>query len=96
MAIEAADGNSALKVLQSNVRIDLLITDVGLSGSLTGLQMVDAARFDRPDLRVLCITGYPLAVATRVGSLEKNMHMLTKPFTLETLASRIEAIIGKS
>ena len=59
-AIEAADANSALKVLQSNVRIDLLITDIGLPGSLSGLQMVDAARFDRPDLKVLCITGYPL------------------------------------
>ena len=95
-AIEAADANSALKVLQSNVRIDLLITDIGLPGSLTGLQMVDVARFDRPDLKVLCITGYPLTVATRVGSLETNMHMLTKPFTLETLANRVEAIIGTS
>jgi PAS domain S-box-containing protein len=95
-AIEAADANSALKVLQSNVRIDLLITDVGLPGSLTGLQMVDAARFDRPDLRVLCITGYPLTVATQGGGRETNMHILTKPFTLETLASRVEAIIGKS
>ena len=95
-AIEAADANSGLKVLQSNVRIDLLITDVGLPGSLTGLQMADAARIDRPDLKVLCITGYPLTVATRIGSLETNMHMLTKPFTLETLASRVEAIIGTS
>lgn len=31
-AIEAADATSALKVLQSNVRLDLLITDVGLPG----------------------------------------------------------------
>ena len=43
-AIEAADAISGLKVLQSNVRIDLLITDVGLPGSLTGLQMVETAR----------------------------------------------------
>ena len=95
-AIEAADANSGLKVLQSNVRIDLLITDVGLPGSLTGLQMVDAARIDRPDLKVLCITGYPLKVAMQAGGLETDMPILTKPFTLETLASRVEAIIGKS
>jgi hypothetical protein len=30
------------------------------------------------------------------GGLETTMHMLTKPFSLETLASRVEAIIGKS
>jgi CheY-like chemotaxis protein len=94
-AIEAADAHSALKVLHSNVRIDLLITDVGLPGSLTGLQMVNAARIDRPNLKVLCITGYPLQGATQAGGLETDMYMLTKPFTLETLASRIEAIIRK-
>ena len=95
-AIEAADTNSGLKVLQSNVRIDLLITDIGLPGSRTGLQMVDAARLDRPDLKVLCITGYPLKEATHARGLETDVHMLTKPFALETLASRVEAIIGKS
>jgi CheY-like chemotaxis protein len=94
-AIEAADANSGQKVLQSNVRIDLLITDVGLPGSLTGLQMVDAARIDRPNLKVLCITGYPLKAATQAGDLETDMHVLMKPFTLEMLASRVEAIIGK-
>jgi CheY-like chemotaxis protein len=94
-AIEAADANSGQKVLQSNVRIDLLITDVGLPDSLTGLQMVDAARIDRPDLKVLCITGYPLKAATQAGDLETDMHVLMKPFTLEMLASRVEAIIGK-
>jgi DNA-binding response OmpR family regulator len=55
--------------------------------------MVEAARIDRRDLKVLCITGYPLKVATQAGGLETDMHMLTKPFTLETLASRVEAII---
>src|ERR1700722_13658698 len=95
-AIEVGDANAGLKVLQSNVHVDLLITDIGLPGSLTGLQMVDAARIDRPDLKVLCITGYSLKVATRAGGLETDIHMLTKPFTLETLTNRIEAIIGSA
>jgi DNA-binding NarL/FixJ family response regulator len=53
-AIEAADGASGL---QSNVRIDLLITDVGLPGGLNGRQMADAARARRPRLKVRFITG---------------------------------------
>ena len=47
-ALEAADGPSALKVLQSGVRIDLLITDVGLPGGMNGRQIADAARVSRP------------------------------------------------
>jgi CheY-like chemotaxis protein len=57
-AIEAADGASWLRVLQSNVWIDLLVTDVGLPGNVNGRQMADAARINRPGLKLLFITGY--------------------------------------
>jgi PAS domain S-box-containing protein len=91
-AIEAANGTSGLKVLQSNVRIDLLITDVGLPGGMNGRQMADAARSTRPDLKVLFITGYAQNAAVANGHLEPGMHVLTKPFGLENLASRIKTI----
>lgn len=58
-AIEAADGASGLEVLESDVHIDLLITDIGLSGGMNGRQMTHAARQRRSELRVLFITGYP-------------------------------------
>jgi len=93
-AIEVADAASGLKVLQSNVRIDLLIADIGLPGSLTGLQMADEVRSERPDLKVLFITGYPMRAITKTGRLEKNRHILMKPFTLETLANRIKVILS--
>lgn len=92
--IEAADGPAGLKVLQSNVRIDLLITDVGLPGGISGRQMVDAARQARPGLKVLFITGYANNAAIGNGLLEPGMHVLTKPFAMDQLASRIRAIIA--
>ncbi|MCG7362045.1 PAS domain S-box protein [Roseomonas sp. ACRSG] len=92
-AIEAADGTSGLKVLQSDVQIDLLITDVGLPGNVNGRQMADAARQTRPDLKVLFITGYAENTVLGSGMLEQNTHMLTKPFSMEVLASRVKAIV---
>ncbi|MBC9178139.1 PAS domain S-box protein [Roseomonas ludipueritiae] len=92
-AIEAADGTSGLKVLQSDVQIDLLITDVGLPGNVNGRQMADAARQTRPDLKVLFITGYAENTVLGSGMLEQNTHMLTKPFSMEALASRVKAIV---
>jgi transposase/CheY-like chemotaxis protein len=77
-AIEAADSVSGLKVLQSDVRIDLLITDVGLPGGMNGRQMTDAARQHRPKLKVLFITGYAENAAISNGHLEPGMHVLTK------------------
>jgi PAS domain S-box-containing protein len=96
IAIEAADGVSGLEILGSDVRIDLLITDVGLPGGLNGRQMVDAARTSRPDLKVLFITGYADNATISHGQLEPGMHILTKPFAMDRLAERIRSIIAGS
>jgi PAS domain S-box-containing protein len=93
-AIEAADGVSGLRVLQSDVRIDLLITDVGLPGGMNGRQMAEVARQSRPKLRVLFITGYAENAAIGHGHLEPGMHVLTKPFSIEALAGRVKSIIA--
>jgi CheY-like chemotaxis protein len=93
VAIEAADGPSGLKLLQSDRRIDLLVSDVGLPGGMNGRQLADAARIGRPALKVLFITGYAENAVVGNGHLEPGMHVLTKPFAMEMLASRIKAII---
>ena len=95
-AVEAADGVAGLKVLESDMRIDLLITDVGLPGGLNGRQMADAARRGRPKLRVLFITGYAENASIGNGRMAPGMHVMVKPFGMEMLASRIKAIIGGS
>ncbi len=92
-AIEAADGPSGLKVLQSDTRVDLLITDVGLPGGMNGRQVADAARVSRPGLKVLFITGYAENAVVGNGYLEPGMQVLTKPFVMEVLASRIRDMI---
>ena len=92
-AIEAADGAAGLLVLQSNVRIDLLVTDVGLPGGMNGRQVADAARVARPGLKVLFITGYAENAVLSHGHLDPGMHVLTKPFAMDALASRIKDLI---
>lgn len=94
-ALEAVDGPSGLKVLESDQRIDLLVTDVGLPG-LNGRQLADHARLTRPDLKVLFITGYAEQAAMASGFLAAGMEMITKPFAIEDLTSRIRQIIERS
>ncbi len=95
-AIEAHDVASGLKVLHSKVRIDLLITDIGLPGGLNGREVADAARVSRPDLKVLFITGYAETAVLSHGHLDPGMHVLTKPFEMETLAARVKELIAAS
>lgn len=93
-AIEAGDGAAGLKVLNSDARVDLLVTDVGLPGGMNGRQMADAARATRPQLKVLFITGYAENAVIGNGQLEPGMHVMTKPFAMEVLASRIKELIA--
>ncbi len=96
VAIEAADGAGGLRVLQSNTRIDLLVTDVGLPGGMNGRQLADAARVSRPMLKVLFITGFAESAVLSHGHLDPGMHVLTKPFAMEALASRLKDLIDSS
>jgi PAS domain S-box-containing protein len=93
-AVEAADGAAGLKILQSSARIDLLITDVGLPGGMNGRQLADAARVHRPDLRILFVTGYAEKAVIGDGHMGPGMYVMTKPFAMENLATRIKAIIA--
>ena len=94
-SVEAADGPSALKQLQAEGRIDLMITDVGLPGGLNGRQIADAARLSRPDLKILFITGYAENAVVGNGHLEPGMEVITKPFVMSALAAKIRDMIEK-
>lgn len=92
-AIEAIDAKTAIPILQSDQRIDLLISDVGLPG-LNGRQLAEIARQSRPDLKILFITGYAQNAAVRAGFLDHGMDMMTKPFAVDALATKIRSILG--
>jgi len=93
--VEAGDGPSALKILESPKRIDLMITDVGLPGGMNGRQVADAARVMRKDLKVLFITGYAENAAIGNGQLDAGMEILAKPFAMSTLANKVREMIER-
>nr|BFD42735.1 hypothetical protein FFPRI1PSEUD_42340 [Pseudomonas sp. FFPRI_1] len=93
-AFEAEDARSALPLLESPMRVDLLVTDVGLPG-MNGRQLAEIARQHRPQLKVLFMTGYAEKAAERQGFLEPGMDLMAKPFSIEDLAQKIRRMIGQ-
>lgn len=92
-ALEAADGPAALRMLTADRHIDLLVTDVGLPG-MNGRQLADAIRVSRPGLKVLFITGYAENAVLNHGHLDPGMQVITKPFAMEVLATRIKTMLA--
>jgi PAS domain S-box-containing protein len=91
--LEAVDGPSGLRILRTNGRVDLLITDVGLPG-MNGRQLADQARETRPGLKILFVTGYAESVAISDAFLQPGMEMITKPFDLDHLSRRVRAMVS--
>jgi signal transduction histidine kinase/ActR/RegA family two-component response regulator len=92
-AHQAADARTALPLLESDLRVDLLVTDVGLPG-MNGRQLAEIARQHRPGLKVLFMTGYAEKAAERQGFLEEGMDMVAKPFSIDVLATKIRSMIS--
>ncbi|MGE0278856.1 MAG: ATP-binding protein, partial [Nitrospiraceae bacterium] len=91
--LEAQDGPSGMRILQSDTRVDLLITDVGLPGGMNGRQVADAARMTRPGLKVLFVTGFAENAAVGNGHLPPGMALVTKPFLMAELANKVSEIL---
>jgi PAS domain S-box-containing protein len=72
--------------------IDLLITDVILP-HMNGRALADSIRADRPEMKVLYISGYSGEVVGRQGVLEGGTY-LPKPYSAEALASKVREVLG--
>jgi len=90
--IEAADGESALRILQGDVTVDLLFTDVVLPG-ITGAELSREARAIRPGLKVLFTTGYARNAIVHQGRLDPGVELISKPFSYSDLAIRIRDLL---
>ncbi|OLF53589.1 response regulator [Pseudomonas chlororaphis] len=87
--LEAAGGDEALARLQdSGVRIDLLMTDVGLPG-MDGKELANRARALRPVLPILFASGYADNIEVPPG-----MSVIGKPFSIDQLRDKVRSILG--
>ena len=92
--LDAADADLAMKAVSSAAPIDLLLTDIGLPGTMNGRQLLDAARVARPGLKVLFMTGFAENAALAGGVLDPVTQVLTKPFGMGTLVGKVRGMLG--
>ena len=91
--LAASDGHAALRMLARETEIEVLFTDVGLPGGMTGRQLAEAARMLRPDLKVVYTTGYARNAIVHGGVLDPGTELLPKPFSYAALAAKIRTVL---
>jgi CheY-like chemotaxis protein len=89
----ARDGGEALAILATDATVDLLLTDY-LMPVMTGEELVRRARVQRPDLKVLVMTGHGHAVAVADPEWWASERHVSKPFRLDVLRRAVEETLG--
>ena len=93
IVLEAADGEAAIGHLESDARIDLVFSDVVLTGVLTGRDVRDSCDQLRPDTPVLLTSGYARDAIVHNDRLDDGVEFLAKPFTFVELATRLRELL---
>lgn len=89
--LEAGDAMDGVRLIIDRGGIDLLFTDIGLPGGVSGRALADAARSAQPGLRVLFTTGY----LQNNGDLDQSVHFIAKPFSLAALAAKVREVMAE-
>jgi signal transduction histidine kinase len=92
--LTAEDAQSALSILRSNARIDILFSDVVMPGGMNGVQLSVEAKRLRAELKVLLSSGYTGAALGSAG-LPNDMPILTKPYGREDLAKKLRMVLRR-
>ena len=91
--LEAEDGAAALQIVAGHQgKIDLLLTDVVMPG-MNGRELATQITGQRPEIRVLYMSGYTENAIGHDGLLEAGINLLQKPFSLPALKERVRELI---
>jgi CheY-like chemotaxis protein len=93
--LEAEDGKSAFKILESKP-VDLLFTDIMMPGGMSGYDLSLNAVTRWPKLKVLLTSGFPETKLNGNGGAPVKMNLLTKPYRKDDLARALRKILDAS
>jgi CheY-like chemotaxis protein len=90
--IDADCAAAALTLLDGHADVQVLLTDV-IMPDMNGRRLAEEALKRRPDLKVLYTTGYTRSAIVHNGILDPGVQLLTKPFTIEALAQKLDDVL---
>ncbi len=85
----ATDGPDALRVHQEKPELDLLVTDVIMSGGMNGVVLSQRMRQRQPGLRVVFTSGFPAEALSRRDSTRVDGPLVAKPYQRHELSAAV-------
>jgi signal transduction histidine kinase/ActR/RegA family two-component response regulator len=93
--LEAGNGAEAIKLARRHAGpIHLLMTDMVMPG-MNGSELAQRLKEFRPDLRVVCMSGYTDTTILHRDVLKSGAAFLQKPFSPDMLARRVREVLDE-
>jgi PAS domain S-box-containing protein len=92
--IEAANARDAIRMIHEGLIPDLLFTDVVMP-EMTGAELAAELSKLTPGLKVLFTTGYTRNAIVHNGMLDAGKHLLSKPFSIDDLATKVRSLLDE-
>ncbi len=94
--IDAANGRCAFDAWKENSsRVDLLLTDIVMPDGVTGRDLADTLKQEKPGLRVLFSSGYSSDIIGKDFVLADGVNFLQKPYNPQTLAETVRECLDR-
>ena len=90
----AANGDSAMQVLQDGAKVELIFTDVVMPGLIKSSDLAAWAKVQVPPVAVLFTSGHTRDIISRNHQLSPDTHLLSKPYSPDALMSMIHHVLG--
>ena len=94
LVCEADSAQTALQIISSPARVDLLFTDVVMPGGMNGKELATQARLQRPGLKVLFTSGFPVTSPASGAAFEDDDVLLSKPYRNQDLARALHGALA--
>ncbi|MGI8618836.1 MAG: ATP-binding protein [Gemmatimonadaceae bacterium] len=92
--LEASDGNDAVELLNTQPKVDMLLTDLVMPG-MGGRELVRVLRDQGRSIPTLYMSGYTKDAVMR-AELDPDIMVLEKPFSQEELASKVREVLDRN
>jgi CheY-like chemotaxis protein len=91
VAVEAANADEAIFMLEQREDIEAIITDVDMPGSMNGLKLAHAVRHRWPPIKIIIVSG-----KTHVSDAElpSDARFFSKPYSVSVMINELRSLLA--
>jgi two-component system, response regulator PdtaR len=91
VVLEAANADGAIRMLDADASIRVVVTDVDMPGSMDGIRLAHYVRQKWPPIKLIVISG---KIGVRPGELPDGARFMGKPYQDAMLLNLLQSMVA--